>query len=41
MRNLLSKYAEAVLADIVKRLKEREQRRRDEEGDDSDEEEDD
>merc|ERR1712118_265498 len=28
MRNLLSKYAEAVLADIVKRMKEREARQR-------------
>jgi hypothetical protein len=38
MRNLLSKYAEAVLADIVKRMREREARQRAEDGeDDSDE----
>jgi hypothetical protein len=44
MRNLLSKYAEAVLADIVKRMKEREARarqEREEEGEGGDDDSDD
>ena len=41
MRNLLSKYAEAVLADIVKRMKEREARQRTEGDDDDDDDDDD
>jgi len=41
MRNLLSKYAEAVLADIVKRMKEREARAKAEEGGDDDDDDDD
>ena len=41
MRNLLSKYAEAVLADIVKRLKEREARQKTEADDDDDDDDDD
>ena len=36
MRNLLSKYAEAVLADIVRKMKEREARERDEGSDEED-----
>ena len=42
MRNLLSKYAEAVLADIIKKMKEREamQREQEEEGEEEEEDED-
>ena len=41
MRNLLSKYAEAVLADIVKRMKEREARAKAKEEEESDDDDDD
>ena len=40
MRNLLSKYADAVLADIMKKMREREAMQRDREAGDEDEDED-